>query len=263
MSVHGGILLGKDWVIQPLTDFLWTGTGPDIEQNNQVGRVAQLFYCLGMALKDLERKYMGLGSTPNLSLPCFPYVTSYGEGPDDTKITYKKRLYCSDMQKATAIFSAEDSEGTPLFVKFTSRYNEAAHRLLAREGYAPALRHCSETVAGSGCSMVVMDQIDGENMFGCDFTKEDLLRVRSAIDLLHQHNIVFGDLRRNNIVKPADGSGVMLVDFDWCAVAGEGRYPLTINSDSSCGWHAEVGPGVVMCKEHDDHLYEQLLNSTV
>ncbi len=162
------------------------------------------------------------------------------------------------MRKATAIFAAEDSEGAPLLIKFTSRYNEAAHRLLALEGYAPSLRHCSETVAGSVYFMVVMDQIDGENMFGSPFTTDDLLRVRKAKDLLHQHNIVFGDLRANNIVKPADGSGVMLVDFDWCAVAGEGTYPLTINSDSSCGWHAEVGPGVVMRKEHDDHLYERL-----
>lgn len=167
------------------------------------------------------------------------------------------------MGKATATFAAEDSEGTPLFIKFTSRYNETAHRLLAREGYAPTLRHCSETVAGSGCFMVVMDQIDGRYMFGRDFMADDLLRVRSATDLLHQHNIVFGDLRPNDIVKPADGSGVTLVNFDWCAVAGEGKYPLTINSDPSCGWHAEVGPSVVMRKEHDDHLYERLLNSTV
>ena len=65
----------------------------------------------------------------------------------------------------------------------------------------------------------------------------DLLQLRSATDLLHQHNIVFGDLCPNNIVKPADGSGVMLVDFDWCAVAGEGKYPLMINN---YGWDAEA-----------------------
>ena len=40
VSVHGGILLGTQWIIQPLTDFVWTGTGPDIEQSGQVARVA-------------------------------------------------------------------------------------------------------------------------------------------------------------------------------------------------------------------------------
>jgi serine/threonine protein kinase len=111
--------------------------------------------------------------------------------------------------------------------------------------------------------MVVMDQIDGEHMFGSKFTPEDLVRVQEAKDLLHRHNLVFGDLRPSNILKPADGSGVMLVDFDWCALAGEGEYPLTMNSDPSCSWHPEVGPGVVMRKEHDDHLYASLRCSSV
>ena len=98
---------------------MWTGTGPDIEQDDQIARVAQLFYCLRTTLKDLERRYVELGSTQQLSLPCFPYIASYGGEQNDTKITYKKRLHCSDMGKATAIFAAEDSEGTPLFIKFT------------------------------------------------------------------------------------------------------------------------------------------------
>lgn len=85
----GGILLGKDWIVQPLTDLVWTGTGPDIEQNNQIARVAQLFYCLRTALKDLERRYVGPRPSQQLSLPGFPYITSYGGEPNGTTITYK------------------------------------------------------------------------------------------------------------------------------------------------------------------------------
>jgi len=59
-----------------------------------------------------------------------------------------------------------------------------------------------------------MDRIGGKGLYGCRFTAEDLLRIRQAKDLLHQHNYVFGDLHLNKIVKPADGSGVILVDFD-------------------------------------------------
>ena len=55
----------------------------------------------------------------------------------------------------------------------------------------------------------------------------------------------------------------MLVDFDWCALDGQGRYPHTINGDSSCGWHSDVGPGVVMRKEHDNYLYARLQLNTV
>ena len=216
-----------------------------------------------MALVGLETGYVVLESAPRLSPPCFPYITSYGGDADATKFTYKKRLHCSDMRKVTSIFAAEDSEGKPLFIKFTSRYNETAHRFLAEKGYAPTLRHWSETVAGSGCFMVVMDQIEGEDMFGVRFTEDDLRRVSEAKDLLHQNQFVFGDLRSNNIVKPADDSGVMLVDFDWCALDGQGRYPYTINGDPSCGWHSEVGPGVVMRKEHDNYLYARLQFNTV
>jgi len=171
---------------------------------------------------------------------------------------YKERLHCSDRRKATAIFAAEDSEGALLFIKFMSRYNQTAHQLLAQQEYAPNLRHCSETVAGSGCFMVVMDRIDCNNMFRHRFTAEDLRQVQEAKDLLHEKRFVFGDLHPSNIVKPEDGLGVMLVDFDWRALDGQGTYPLTINSDSSCGWHPEVGPGVVMRMEHDDHLYLRL-----
>jgi len=87
VSVHGATLLGKDWVIQPLTDFVWTGTGPDIEQDDQIARVAQLFYCLRTALMDLETKYMALAATQRLSLPCFPYITTDGGDPNGTKFT--------------------------------------------------------------------------------------------------------------------------------------------------------------------------------
>ena len=238
---------------------MWTGTGPDIELHGQVVRVAQIFYSLRTALGTLQNEYVALASTPRPALPCFPYITSYG---NVGRFTYKERLHCSDMRRATAIFAAEGPEGNPLFIKFTSRYNEQAHRLLHEKGYAPTLHHCSETIAGSGYFMVVMDQVDGEDMFQKPFTEADLRRVQEAKDLLHENELVFGNLRPNNIIKPANGLGVMLVDFDWCATAGQGKYPQAINSDPSCGWHPGVQPGQVMLKEHDDHLYARLRFNT-
>ena len=42
-----------------LTDFVWTGTGPDIEQDDQVTRVARLFYSLHTVFIGLEPGYVG------------------------------------------------------------------------------------------------------------------------------------------------------------------------------------------------------------
>jgi hypothetical protein len=101
-SVDEVILLSKGWITQPPTDFVWTGTGRDLHQDGQVERMAKLIY---MALK-------GLDTTHQLSLPCFPYITSYGEEPDHTEVTYKEWLHCWNMGKAMAIFPTEGFEGT-------------------------------------------------------------------------------------------------------------------------------------------------------
>ncbi|CCA72723.1 hypothetical protein PIIN_06660 [Serendipita indica DSM 11827] len=90
------------------------------------------------------------------------------------------------------------------------------------------------------------------------FLEEHLSRVREAKELLHEHDYVFGDLGRGNILKPRDGIGVVLIDFDWCRKEGEKRYPLSINADSSCGWHLDAGPGARMLKAHDKHLFALL-----
>ncbi|KAJ7761882.1 hypothetical protein DFH07DRAFT_679814, partial [Mycena maculata] len=78
--------------------------------------------------------------------------------------------------------------------------------------------------------------------------------VRRAIEVLHRHNIVFGDLRLPNIMVRQHGSRSPCVDFDWAAIAGQGRYPATI-SDLDV-WAPTVVPYGVMEKEHDLHLLE-------
>ncbi|PVF90894.1 hypothetical protein CPB86DRAFT_508930 [Serendipita vermifera] len=257
VSVHGGILLGQDWIVQPLTNFIWTGGKSDFEVDDQVASVAYLFHHLGKGVTTLEERYKELVKMVEPPLARFPHIVSYCEGDNSVQITYKERLHCSEYRKTTSIFLATDQEGNFLFIKFTPHYNARAHRLLAQHGYAPQLIHCSEFI--DNCFfMVVMEYIPGESMAECAFTQDDLERVQKAKDLLHENNYVFGDLRANNIVKPKTGSGVMLVDFDWCEVEGKGRYPLTINQDRACGWHSEVVPGAIMRKEHDNHLFNLL-----
>jgi len=221
-----------------------------------VGRVAQLFHTLNRGLVQLGNKYGNISqnAAPHFSLP---YITSYSTpGANPVEFVYKDRLHCDDYQRTTSVFLAEDTGGNKLFVKFTSRYNEESHRLLAKEKYAPQLHHCSQPMPG--CFMVVMDYIEGNPVPRGQFSNHDLVRVQEAKDILYKHGIVFGDLRPNNIVKPTNGSGVLLVDFDWCGKDGESRYPVTINNDRYCGWHKDVKKGTTMMKEHDNHLFESL-----
>jgi len=64
-----------------------------------------------------------------------------------------------------------DTGGKQLFIRFTSRYNTEVHRLLAGENYAPQVLLCSEPMPG--CSMVVMDHMEGNAMFRGQFSNDD------------------------------------------------------------------------------------------
>jgi len=142
--------------------------------------------------------------------------------------------------------------------KFTARYYETAHHILADAQLAPRLHFC-ERVVGN-LYMIVMDRVDGKSIWQL---QEDRIpvpgvvskKVEDALNLLHASNIVFGDLRDPNVVYVAsksegEGEGcVMLVDFDWPAKDGEGRYPAMLNPNNA--WSDEVAPHGVMRKCHD------------
>ena len=243
--------------MQPLTDFVWTGAVPEQQLDHQMTRVANLFSNLKTGIAKLERQFQAQVETKTVRHP-FPYLTSYTEygTSNSVDLLYEKRLHFDPLRNTTAIFSANDTMGRRLFIKFTSRYNVKAHLLLAEAGYAPQLLGLKKLQCGT--LMVIMAYIDGSSMYQSHFSTNDLDRVRKAMEILHMENLVFGDLRVNNIFKPNDGSEVLLVDFDWCGEHGVGRYPPSLNHDSDCGWHEEVERGGIMRKAHDIHLFDQL-----
>jgi len=149
-----------------------------------------------------------------------------------------------------------------VIVKFARRYNAAAHQMLARLGLAPKLyHHCS--VRG-GLTMVIMEKVEGKMASGLASRGQPLPRsvldgVQLAIQTLHQANIVFGDLRLSNIMVCQDDNSqarAILVDFDWAAIAGEGRYPASLAPFSV--WAPTVHPHGLMQKAHDIHMLEVL-----
>ncbi|KAG6894623.1 hypothetical protein C0992_005366 [Termitomyces sp. T32_za158] len=254
MCVLGAIYLEKA-VVQPLTNYIWLG-GNVYDDEEQLLMTARLFGALKTAISSLRTYYRGIAKRtrePNLQAEVseFPFITEY----DSTKFTYVSRL-ASDYYLGKLLYEAKLDDGRRVVVKFASRYHAEAHRLLAERGLAPKLHH-SSTEGGSlygGRYMVVMDFFEGKMPH--TLSEGQFNRVKEAIDLLHSHGIVFGDLRILNVL--AKGEDVVLIDFDWCGKGGEARYPVGINMAPELCWPPGVGPGRVMMMEHDLHLLESL-----
>ena len=73
--------------------------------------------------------------------------------------------------------------------------------------------------------VVVMDYVRGAAVEGVLTNPAHIASLRSAITTLHEHGLVFGDLRRPNVLLMGDR--VVLVDFDWCGKEGEARTRAT------------------------------------
>jgi hypothetical protein len=163
--VQGGIHVGGSWVVQPLTDFVWIGNSTDID--SQVRRLVLLLCSLRSGIEKLNDQFIAVkdGPEPGLAL-AFPCITSYpnhSTGETET-IIYHERIHAGLDRETSALFSATSQNGTPLFIKFATRYNATAHRLLAENGYAPKLLYHSEVAYGGTHTMAVMDRLDGHNM---------------------------------------------------------------------------------------------------
>ncbi|KAJ6584875.1 hypothetical protein B0H19DRAFT_926261, partial [Mycena capillaripes] len=147
-------------------------------------------------------------------------------------------------------------EGQEVIVKLARRYNIWAHEILAEMNLAPRLYyHC---VVRGGLTMVVMEKVAGIVASHWGYYHQEtplphsvLKDVRRAIEALHNHNIVFGDLRPRTSWF-ANEFRAVLVDFDWAAIAGQGRYPATL-SDLNV-WAPTVAPYDVMEEEHDIYM---------
>src|SRR3954469_2561710 len=97
--------------------------------------------------------------------------------------------------------------------------------------------------------MIVMDFIDGVTLFdynandsgandsgandsGANDSERILEDITKAVNLLHERDLVFGDLRSPNILINKQ-QRAMLVDFDWCEQHTIDRYPWGINKELS------------------------------
>jgi hypothetical protein len=189
--------------------------------------------------------------------------------PVDPSKTFPKLVYQQFLSRAghptsalldlgnptAAIYTTtfNDTSQEVIIVKFTTRYNEAAHRILAEAQLAPTLHFC-ERVIGN-LYMVVMDRVDGKSIWQLQEEGAPVPTVvsKKVEDALNLQDIVFADLRDPNflyVASKGEGEGsVIVVAFDWPAKDGEGRYPAILNPNNA--WFDEVSPNGIMRKSHD------------
>jgi len=116
--------------------------------------------------------------------------------------------------------------------------------------------------------MVVMDLVKGGDAYQ-EFRYKELPStvlndVRLALKKLHDADLVFGDVRRPNImVYKSQGKGKgdeewrgLLVDFDWAGPVSKAKYPPMLNMKIS--WANGVAAVTEIEKDHDLEMLKRL-----
>jgi len=252
-------------VIEPLTDYIWLGTNPP--HDSRLLRVARVFQSLAVGLRTLDEFYqtVPIMTKSPLAARLFPHVCSYPSPKGHIRFRYLSKLAGGDPEKA--IFKAKrEQDNQFIVVKFALRYNADAHQAVAAKGLAPKLFHAGDTYQSIYSSrglygapqMIVMEHLPGSTaheLFSDRFLPSYVFTdVQAAINTLHEKDIVFGDLRRTNIM--VNKKRAKIVDFDWCGRDGEDRYPLTLNDTIT--WHPDVKRGSVTQKEHGQFMLKAL-----
>ena len=296
LRIQGAVFLDKV-IYQAFTEYMWLGGDPYLDEN--IMRTARIFSAAAKAVRKLHAYYddLELSDTPVPSR-LFPRPTFGPEDQPDFQLTFTEKL-CFESRVPRLLFGAEmiteqgeaNHVSKKVVIKFTERYCEEAHRLLAAHFLAPRLYFCKRTLCGLW--MIVMDRVEGQDAHILfpgeppDYVKKDVDR---AIQLLHQHGFVHGDICMSNILvvkRPrsqeqilaptspsteaeviemdvgdldSETPGAVLIDFDWTGKDGVTNYPPL--------WYNQPIPGVdggndlirhgLMKKEHDRFMFERL-----
>ena len=201
-------------------------------------------------------------------------------GPEEEYLSLRGKLI--DNHTYT-LFLATKVDGTgntaEVIVKFITKYNEDAHKLLAKSrdedgyAYAPALHGCFVLWDDNygKLMMVIMDRVIGKPLSRQFIRKEALNtfleQLFDAMETLHSNGYVFGDFRATNIMIEEHGFRPKLIDFDWVGKENVDVYPPSLNPALTEGGlnHPQelsdtAGPFRIMKKEHDEEAYRIICN---
>ena len=267
----GGAVWPVQATVEYLTDVIWLGVSPTLT-DARVVRIARIFLALRNGIRSLTNFYARLDcSKTDLTARerrVYPYPTSY-PGADSTPVEFIYTGRLQDRLQCVTFKAKLRTSNKDVVVKFVTGYGENAHRLLADHGFAPELLYYGPLIRNGELYMVVMDFIDGENLADA-FDQVHILsgihaEIKKAVKLLHAQDLVFGDLRRANVMlrkgwdddndddDNAEGK-VVLVDFDWAGQRGVARYPMFVSPHRPDG----VRPHALVQPEHDLEMLEIL-----
>ncbi|QRV96255.1 Tyrosine kinase [Ceratobasidium sp. AG-Ba] len=265
MCIFGAVYL-EYVTVQQLTDYIWLGHHP--QQEKHLRRLTRVFRAAKDCIIELSSYYAALSNAPPTPLDpmrFFPHVRQY-DAPDGTVTEFTYTGYI-DKSTSRPVFTALTKSKKDIIVKFSERYNIAAHRLLAEKRLAPAVLFYGSPKHSQGLHCIIMERVPSVSLHkwytthttsvGLEKAQKD---VQTALETLHSKNWVFGDLRSPNvlIIGQEDSTRGMLVDFDWCGQDGLDHYPATMNDDQTIDWPDGAERGGLMKKEHDLDMFNKL-----
>ena len=240
----------------------------------QIKYVAKVFEAVARAVKSLRLYYYNLRVQEHPKF-CPPSPTYSPNSPLRLRgiLEFKGRV--SFEQKPNfhgSLFFAQYGR-IAVLVKFCESYGETAHRILAAAGLAPELRYCSQIVVDA--FMVMMDLIDGpdahQKFKHSDLPPTVLEDIQNALKKLHEAGLVFGDMRRPNIMLVKSWEAYdededefvegewhgQLVDFNWSGPVGKARYPSMLNGIIT--WASGIEPGGLIEMRHDEDMLGKIV----
>ncbi|KAJ8521678.1 hypothetical protein ONZ45_g1631 [Pleurotus djamor] len=217
-----------------------------------VHRIAHIFSVLDECLVDLDEYYQTIESAAPHPLNPAPHFTAYVNDRNELcTLSYTNRRFPPRSQRAVfhATLTSPTEPPRDCIVKFTTRYNAEAHRLMYGAGIAPELIYCQyEPDVDRRC--VITEYIHDD--LTTIPTVEALEKLKAGLKLLHDNDYVFGDLRDANIIVNGKGH-IFLIDFDWCDKVGKAFYPHDLNT-TGVTYPAGVEGGHAITKAHDEEM---------
>ncbi|KDQ08804.1 hypothetical protein BOTBODRAFT_59154 [Botryobasidium botryosum FD-172 SS1] len=221
-------MLGEELFVHHYTDYLSLAGPGDLQYiRRRVDHISKHFDVVREALQSLRQYYKGVqprsrDTKDPARLRPNPTLRPTSTRSSHTRLeglVFEDRMSFGDMQYNPALWRAR-YRGRPALVKFTERYSVRTHQLLAgcSPPKAPEL-YFAEKIVG-GIWMIVMKRLketNAENTFLDQALPSSVVNdVKAALDVLHKGGLVFGDLRRSNIMVQLENDvyRAKLIDFD-------------------------------------------------
>ncbi|KAI0739155.1 hypothetical protein C8Q80DRAFT_234232 [Daedaleopsis nitida] len=238
----------------------------DIHSSANVDTLASIFHALRLGFEELRAWYTGVfrGSLlrgvklAELMHHPYPHVFLNSSGKK-VRFGYSHQMSPPNLHIWYGDPHSSDwpNNADSFVVKFTQTYGEDVHRLLAEAGHAPNLFYCGPPYAACPeldvyrpITMVIIEYFWGGRPLVTGTGVPALTKqIRNIVELLHQHGMVHGDLRGQNVLYGRRMADIQVIDFDWAGKEGEARYPKDLSP--AVKWPHGAEPGGLITTAHD------------